>query len=189
MYLIGGMFRGSRINTEYQGLPLDKHGVVYWMTNDSYSDVFVTSTNEQTLYIQEHSDNVSSIALDSSFGHIESTDYEPDEVNELILNTMDLVDRSRNESDYVESGYYIYYKLEQSAFGSFFTVIVFPENEVLRERRIGIWCLWICAGVAMVFAIINGCLASAVPLIPADDSWLTTPLLTSEDRQVCCLKE
>ena len=184
MYLIGGMFRGSRLNAEYNELPLDKHGVVYWMSNDSYSDVFVTSTNEEMLYIEGHSADDSSIGLDSSFGHIASGDYESDEVNEHILNTMHLVDRTQFNGSHTLSEYYIYYELQQSPFGSFFTVIVFPESEVLREYIWGRVLLWIFAAIAIIFASVNGCFASAVPLIPVDDSWLSNKLLSEKDKQV-----
>eukprot|EP01083_Nonionella_stella_P171347 585111_1 len=192
--ILGGLFFGSRINDEYAKLTLAKKGVVYWMSDDDHKDVFVTSipsTEDDTslLHISEHLANNSSIHLDSNFGYSKNTEYKDNmnQVDSRILDTIDKVILGQNITQISPSNattdYYIYSRLQTAIFGSFHVVIVFPVETVQEQILNSQYVVFGCTVLAMLCAVLNACMASAVPLIPADDSWLSIPLFTEQDKK------
>ena len=195
-FIIGGMFRSSRINAEYKNLTLAKDGIVYWITNDKYGDVFVTSLNNEILYIKSHDKENSSINLDSSFALTQTENYYKEKKNKIdlrIIDTMNNIDIEKNNNSIENEKYYIYYELieekyessssSSSSFGSFYVVIAFPIDKVFYELNFGMYLVIGFTSLAVLCAIINACIANAVPLIPNDDSWLATPLFTEQDKK------
>merc|ERR1712098_60604 len=99
--------------------------------------------------------------------------------NEIdIDDTNNMLEGHSNTNDY-----YMYYRLQNATFGSFYVVIVFPYDVVYAELNLGRYLVIFFTALAIIFAILNGCIVTAVPLIPSDDSWLAVPLFTEQDKK------
>eukprot|EP01084_Bolivina_argentea_P000722 1324_1 len=182
LFVIGAMVRSFRITEEFMSLQpsLPSGSTMYFMSNDKYHDVFATSIGDQ-FYIQQHDAVNSSINLDSTFGYTRNNKYNESALDTRIQNIVNLISVSNisNDSFNYLDDYFIYYRLQYASFGTFYTIIIFPQFDENTESVIMI----IFSLIATILAIINACLSNAVPLVPSDSSWLQTALFTDEDEK------
>ncbi|ETO20344.1 hypothetical protein RFI_16871, partial [Reticulomyxa filosa] len=187
--LVAVIVRSSRIDSKYQSLQLHLKAVVYWVSDDDYGDVFVSSQGFKDYNISLHGGNIdSSIALTSN-GSSSGGIVTPH--SDAVSKTVDELHKWRSNINYsmgylyTHKEYYVY--TQRVTFHSvspmyFWCVVVYPMSEVNQSGNDALNVVIVLTCLGCIFAIALGFIGQAVPIIPSDERYRLHPFFTNIHR-------
>ncbi|ETO11738.1 HECT domain-containing family protein [Reticulomyxa filosa] len=182
------VMRSSQIDAKYHSLDLHFDAVVYWVSDDDYADVFVSSTYEQGYQISSHSSENSNISLNSS-GTTFSDNHEDankTSYSKAIAQTIGdfksrrkYLDKTSGQLHY-DQQYSMYTRRVNLGKGlCFWCVIVYPLDAVNQNANNAFSVVVVLTGLGCLLAIIVGFVGQAVPVIPSDERYRLHPFFAT----------